>query len=123
VASSGGDVTLRPKKPSIAGREDAVMAEREQQQRREVATERVGREQAAAGITPMENDVPGPDAETLKEPRVYRVEERPETPSQSREPAEPASGPRYLNFQQRLRQNRDRVVSNCPLCGSQEKVA
>jgi len=69
--------------------------------------------------------VPGPDAEVLKEPRVYHVEERPEAPveTQSREPVEAASGPRYLNFQKRLRQDRDRVVSNCPLCGSQEKVA
>jgi hypothetical protein len=26
-------------------------------------------------------------------------------------------------FQKNLRQDRDRVVSNCPLCGSQKKVA
>ena len=125
VASSGDDVTLRPRKPSIAGREDAIMAEREQQQRRDAATERIRREQAAAGVTPTESDVPGPDAEVLKQPRVYRVEERSESAAQTqtREPVGSASGPRYINFQKKLRQNRDRVVGNCPLCGSQEKVA
>jgi sporulation protein YlmC with PRC-barrel domain len=130
VASSGDDVTLRPNKPSIAGREDAIMAEREQQQRQQSRAS-----SRASGETPTFKEssrtpnvssgtgenVPGPDAETLKEPRVYHVQERPEVAA--REPAEAASGPRYLNFQKRLRQDRDRVVGNCPLCGSQKKVA
>ena len=130
VASSGGDVTLRPNKPSIAGREDAIKAEREQQQRQQSRVSNRVPEEAGTfkessrtpGVSSGTGEsVPGPDAETLKDPRVYRVEERPEAPA--REPVEADSGPRYLSFQKRLRQDRDRVVSNCPLCGSQKKVA
>lgn len=130
VASSGGDVTLRPNKPSIAGREDAIKAEREQQQRQQSQVssripEETGTFKESSRPPSVSSgtgeSVPGPDAETLKDPRVYRVEERPEAPA--REPVEADSGPRYLSFQRRLRQDRDRVVSNCPLCGSQKKVA
>jgi sporulation protein YlmC with PRC-barrel domain len=134
VASGGDDVTLRPKKPSIAGREDAIMAEREEQQRRQSrVSSRVPDKSATfkeSSHTPTVSSgagesVPGPDAEVLNEPRVYHVEGRPDAPveTQSREPAADTSGPRYLNFQKKLRQHRDRVVGNCPLCGSQEKVA
>jgi len=130
VASSGGDVTLRPNTPSIAGREDAIKAEREQQQRQQSQVssripEETGTFKESSRPPSVSSgtgeSVPGPDAETLKDPRVYRVEERPEAPA--REPVEADSGPRYLSFQRRLRQDRDRVVSNCPLCGSQKKVA
>jgi sporulation protein YlmC with PRC-barrel domain len=134
VASSGDDITLRPKKPSIAGREDAILAEREreQQQRQSTVGSRSPQESTfkESSRTPIVSSgagesVPGPDAEVLNEPRVYHVEGRPETPAQQqgRVSAEAASGPRYMAFQRKLREGRDRVVADCPLCGSQKKVA
>jgi uncharacterized protein YrrD len=105
VASSGDDVTLRPQKPSIAGREDAVLQQQE------------SRANVSAGSSP--------DAETLKEPRVYRVDAVPEVekkPNQS-ERLNAHYGRRWIAFQQRLREGRDKVVSGCPLCGTHEKVA
>ncbi len=114
VAPSGDDVTLRPKKPSIAGREDAILAERER------ASLRDQRSQAE----PLEGSRV-PDLEGLREPGVYKVDAVPEEEKRSdlNEPLNANYGPRYLKFQNRLRQDRDRVVSECPLCGSQKKVA
>jgi len=113
VAPSGDDVTLRPNKPSIAGREDAILAEREQKTR-SVASDR----------GPLESSRI-PDTEGLKEPGVYRVDAVPEQEKASdlNEPLNANYGPRMTRFQKNLRQDRDRVVSNCPLCGSQKKVA
>lgn len=113
VASSGDDVTLRPNKPSVAGREDAILSEREQKTR-SVASDR----------GPLENSRI-PDTEGLKEPGVYRVDAVPEQEKASdlNEPLNANYGPRMTRFQKNLRQDRDRVVSNCPLCGSQKKVA
>lgn len=113
VAPSGDDVTLRPKKPSIAGREDAILAEQEKESLRDLS-----------GRVPLEGSRL-PDTESLKEPAVYRVEAVPEQEKESdlNEPLNANYGPRYLNFQKKLREDRDRVISDCPLCGSQEKVA
>lgn len=113
VAPSGDDVTLRPKKPSIAGREDAILAEKERERLRDLS-----------GRVPLEGSRV-PDTEGLKEPGVYRVEAVPEQEKQSdlNEPLNANYGPRYLKFQNKLRADRDRVVSDCPLCGSQKKVA
>ena len=104
VAPSGDDVTIRPKKAPIAGREDAILAERERESR---------------------ENVPGPDVETLKEPGVYRVDKAPEQEQKTdrTEPPVASYGPRYMAFQRKLREGRDRVVSDCPLCGSQKRVA
>lgn len=68
VASSGEDITLKPKKASIAGREDVLMQQ-------ESGTELLN------------------------------------------------SGQRWTDFQNRLRERRDEVISDCPLCGTQEKAA
>ncbi|HET9183867.1 MAG TPA: PRC-barrel domain-containing protein [Candidatus Angelobacter sp.] len=103
VAPSGDDVTLRPNKAPIAGREDAILAERDQKESRE--------------------NVPGPDAETLKEPGVYRVDKVPQENADRNQPPAANYGPRYIAFQRKLHEGRDRVVSGCPLCGSQKKVA
>jgi sporulation protein YlmC with PRC-barrel domain len=113
VAPSGDDVTLRPKKPSIAGREDAILAEKEKESLRDLS-----------GRVPLEGSRL-PDTESLKEPAVYRVDAVPEQEKESdlNEPLNANYGPRYLNFQKKLREHRDRVVSGCSLCGSQEKVA
>jgi hypothetical protein len=66
-----------------------------------------------------------PDTEGLKEPGVYRVDAVPEQEKASdlNEPLNANYGPRMTRFQKNLRQDRDRVVGNCPLCGSQKKVA
>lgn len=114
VAPSGDDVTLRPRKPSIAGREDAILAEREQQRARSGASDR----------GPLESSRI-PDTEGLKEPGIYRVDAVPEQEKASdlNEPLNANYGPRMTRFQKSLRQDRDRVVGNCPLCGSQKKVA
>jgi sporulation protein YlmC with PRC-barrel domain len=113
VAPSGDDVTLRPKKPSIAGREDAILAEKEKESLRDLS-----------GRVPLEGSRV-PDTEALREPGVYRVDAVPEQEKESdlNEPLNANYGPRYLKFQNRLRQDRDRVVSGCSLCGSQKKVA
>ena len=112
VAPSGDDVTLRPKKPTIAGREDARMA---------------GRERAQGESRPAEplEGARVPDTEGLREPGVYQVDAVPEQEKRSdmNEPLNANYGPRFMRFQQRMRQDRDRVVGECPLCGSQEKVA
>ena len=113
VAPSGDDVTLRPNKPSIAGRKDAIMAERER-----TASDQSDRAERLEGARV-------PDAEGLREPGVYRVEGVPEEEKRSdlNEPLNANYGPRFGGFQNRLREGRDRVVSECPLCGSQKKVA
>ncbi len=114
AAPSGDDVTLHPKKPSIAGREDAILAERE-------SASRTHQDRQAE---PLEGSRV-PDLEGLREPGVYKVDAVPEQEKRSdmNEPLNANYGPRYLEFQNRLRQDRDRVVSECPLCGSQKKVA
>ena len=113
VAPSGDDVTLRPRKPSIAGREDAILAERERERRNE-----------QSGRAPLESSRV-PDVEGLREPGIYKVDEVPEAERESdlNEPLNANYGPRFMRFQDRLRQGRDRVVSECTLCGSQKKVA
>lgn len=113
VAPSGDDVTLRPKKPSIAGREDVILAQQERESRRDISSS-----------APLEGSRV-PDTEGLREPGVYRVEAVPEQEKKSdlNEPLNANYGPRFLGFQRKLREGRDRVVSECPLCGSQKKVA
>jgi uncharacterized protein YrrD len=118
VAPSGDDVTLRPKKPSIAGKEDAILAEKEK------VAEQKESLRDLSGRVPLEGSSM-PDAETLKEPGVYHVQPVPEQEKESdlNEPLNANYGPRYLKFQKKLREDRDRVVGECPLCGSQKKVA
>jgi sporulation protein YlmC with PRC-barrel domain len=113
VAPSGDDVTLRPRKPSVAGRQDAILAEGERSSTRQ-----------SRPAEPLEGSRV-PDSEGLREPGVYRVDAVPEEEKASdmNEPLNANYGPRFMKFQQRMRHDRDRVVSDCPLCGSQKKVA
>ena len=105
VANAGDDVMLRPRKPSIPGREDAIRAERENAIRREKERTRSGAEEL-------------PD-QPLNEPAVYKLD-----PEASVQPAgEPSYGPRWIGFQKKLREGRDKVVMDCPRCGTQKKVA
>jgi sporulation protein YlmC with PRC-barrel domain len=63
---------------------------------------------------------PGP--ESMREPRVYRVDEPVE-----RRPAGQFTGEnkgrRWSDFQDRLRARRDRIVVGCSRCGAKERVA
>lgn len=123
VASSADDVTLRPAKASIAGREDAI---REQEDRalRETARREQGALRDLSGRVPLEESRV-PDAEGLREPGVYKLDAVPEAekPSGLNEPPHAGYGPRWISFQKKLREGRDRIVSGCRLCGSQKKVA
>lgn len=103
VASSGDDVTLRPKKPSVAGRGD------------------VARRQQSSS----DKSIPSADINKsgLEEPGVYVVDRVPEAEDNIEQPPNTNYGRRWIEFQQRLREGRDKVVSDCPLCGTQEKVA
>ena len=94
VAPSGDDVTLRPKKASIAGREDVIMQQEESKA-------------------------------PLQEPGIYRLDEVPEAEKKPdvSEPPNATYGRRWIDLQQKLREGRDKVVADCPLCGTQDKAA
>jgi sporulation protein YlmC with PRC-barrel domain len=74
---------------------------------------------------------PESSQEAMREPRVYRVDpaggqsttakrDVSESPNQA---LNANYGRRWMQFQQGLRQHRDKVVSGCELCGTQKKVA
>jgi len=74
---------------------------------------------------------PESSEEAMREPRVYRVDpaggqsttakrDVSESPNQA---LNANYGRRWMQFQQGLRQHRDKVVSGCELCGTQKKVA
>jgi sporulation protein YlmC with PRC-barrel domain len=94
VASGTGKTTLRPQKPSVGGREDV----------------------------PREGTRP-PVSESLREPRVYKVDEPEERRGAAGELGGAFKGRRWSSFQERLRLRRKKIVIDCPQCGSQEKVA
>jgi hypothetical protein len=107
-APSSGDVTLRPKKPSMAGREDVEMQEEES-----------GRENETEDADARVPERP------LDEPGVYVLDRVPEEEkkSDSNELLNANYGRRWIDFQQRLRKGRDQVVGGCPLCGTHDKAA
>ncbi len=114
VASSGDKTTLTPNKPTIAGREDPAA----RAQSREISRETVSSDAGPEGSRV-------PDIEGLKEPGIYKVDAVPEEEKRSdlNEPLNANYGPRWNKFQQKLHEDRDRVVSECSLCGTQKKVA
>ena len=71
--------------------------------------------------------------EAMREPNVYKLDTVPEpgqTPEVKRDVNESPNqalnanyGRRWMQFQQRLRDRRDKVVSGCNLCGTQDKAA
>jgi sporulation protein YlmC with PRC-barrel domain len=72
--------------------------------------------------------------ETMRQPNVYKLDPVPEagqnTTTRNRDVTEAPNealnaqyGRRWTAFQQHLRDRRDKVVSGCNLCGTQEKVA
>ena len=72
----------------------------------------------------LEGDVVA-DREGLVEPGMYRADNVPEAEKHSdmNEPLNANYGPRWNKFQSRLRERRDDFVAECPICGSQRKVA
>ncbi|HKW76404.1 MAG TPA: hypothetical protein VJN64_12825, partial [Terriglobales bacterium] len=120
VASSGDNITLEPKKASIADRQDAIQAQKDAEQ----ARRQEGQLRDLSGRVPLEGSRV-PDTEGLREPGIYKVDEVPEAEKKSdmNEPLNANYGRRWIGFQKGLRAGRDKVVGNCPLCGSQKKVA
>ena len=144
--------TLEPKKPSIAGRKDAILADwaatnisdrgkgadarfddsrmsRERQPMSERVKDRArDAKDEIIGRTPRAGEREGDvvaHREGLDRPGVYRGDAVPEAEKRSdmNEPLNANYGPRWNRFQSRLRERRDDVVAECPICGSQRKVA
>lgn len=108
VASSRDPLTLHPQRASMGGREDARLPEPD-----------VSRVELDAERGPAE------DPPSIQEPALYRVDAMPEE-EHGRNPDQPLDagyGRRWVGLQQKLREGRDRIVSECPLCGTQKKVA
>jgi sporulation protein YlmC with PRC-barrel domain len=122
VASGTGKTTLRPKRPSIAGREDVEMMQRERETRE--AMNPVGEELEFQREEPGSR-AEGVRSETISEPGVYKLDPVIET-EQGAGPTERQEinrGRRWNDFQQNLRNRRDRIVVDCPTCASQDKAA
>lgn len=142
--------TLRPEKASIAGREDVAGAEPSSHATTNLPTREVqigsvpleshaagrgmkDRETQGAGLNPparstreiedtmggeMKIPVEEQNArlkEDMREPGIYRLEDTPDRSA--------TLGKRWSGFQDRLRSRRDKIIVDCPDCGSQEKVA
>ena len=133
VASGTGKTTLRPKKPSIGGKEDVEMMQRDARK----ASQREASQRE--GMSPFGSEIPeGPTVsgpETMREPGVYKLDPVVET-EQGAGPTERQNvnrqgtsrqninqGRRWNDFQQRLRDRRDKIVVECPQCASQDKAA
>ena len=119
VASGVSKTTLKPKKPSIGGKEDAEMIRREREQREIMSP--TGEE------LEFQAEEPGSRvrSETIGEPGVYKLDPIVET-EQGAGPTERQEldrGRRWNDFQQSLRNRRDRIVVDCPDCASQDKAA
>ncbi|MGC2741806.1 MAG: PRC-barrel domain-containing protein [Candidatus Angelobacter sp.] len=117
VASGTGKTTLRPKKPSIAGKEDVELMQREREAHEGINS--VSKEQE------FQRQEPGIRSETIGEPGVYKVDPIVET-EQGAGPTERQDidrGRRWNDFQQNLRSRRSKIVVDCPTCASQDKAA
>jgi sporulation protein YlmC with PRC-barrel domain len=152
VSGSVNDkTTLQPTKASIAGREDAVSSEIRREvtspvssaakvpleETRDQVTDNLrdpgiykvdATEATTMSETPTreiedtmggEMEIPverqgGRLKETMREPHIYRLED---------DRTDTNLGNRWSGFQDRLRSRRDKIITGCPTCGSQEKVA
>ncbi|HET9836732.1 MAG TPA: PRC-barrel domain-containing protein [Candidatus Angelobacter sp.] len=166
VASGSDKTTLRPARPSVAGREDAIRQNTGRDLRQSDAVpeiagrpdlnrQNVGREnlhdetmnhgrvpgqttREVEGVMSTEFEVSSsPEStpqEAMREPGVYKLDPVPEagqnTQTSNRDVTEAPNealnagyGRRWTAFQKHLRDRRDKVVSGCNLCGTQEKVA
>jgi sporulation protein YlmC with PRC-barrel domain len=119
VASGTGKTTLRPRKPSIGGKEDVEMMQRAQQETPSEVTSPIGSE-----IDIPQEEPPISTRESMREPGVYKLDPVVET-EQGAGPSESPSnlGRRWNDFQQSLRVVRSRIVVECPRCASHDKAA
>ncbi len=120
VASGTGKTTLRPKKPSIGGKEDVEMMQRNRQ-----TSEGMNARSGEPEFQREELRSEGVRSETISEPGVYRVDPIVET-EQGAGPTERQEinrGRRWNDFQQNLRSRRDKIIVDCPTCASQDKAA
>src|SRR6476646_11262608 len=125
VASGTGKTTLRPKKPSLGGKEDGELIRRGQREADE--HERQQREimNPVGGEIEIPREEPVVSREAMREPGVYKLDPVVET-EQGAGPVERENinrGRRWNDFQQNLRSRRDKIVVDCPDCASQDKVA
>ncbi len=117
VASGVSKTTLRPKKPSIGGKEDVEMIQREREQR-EIMNP-IGEE------IEIPREEPGNRSEAIGEPGVYKLDPIVES-EQGAGPVERENvdqGRRWNAFQASLRTRRETIVVECPDCASQDKAA
>jgi sporulation protein YlmC with PRC-barrel domain len=122
VASGVSKTTLRPKKPSMGGKEDVEMMQRDRE-RGEVMNP-VGEELEFQREEPGSR-AEGVHSETIGEPGIYKVDPIVET-EQGAGPVDRQGidrGRRWNSFQQNLRARRERIVVECPTCASQDKAA
>jgi sporulation protein YlmC with PRC-barrel domain len=136
VASGTGKTTLQPKKPSIAGRE-SVGSQGASELRDDPGRNPPQSTREVEGTMGTEFQVSNTGAssptEAIREPGVYRLEPMTESgqpPNVKRDVNESPNqalnanyGRRWMQFQQGLRERRDKVVSGCKLCGTQDKAA
>ncbi|HEY2169873.1 MAG TPA: PRC-barrel domain-containing protein [Candidatus Angelobacter sp.] len=130
VASGTGKTTLRPKKPSIGGKEDVEMMRRGQREAAE--RERQTREvmNPVGEELEFQREEPGSRSEFVRseaigEPGVYKLDPIVET-EQGAGPTETENidlGRRWNAFQASLRTRREAIVVECPRCASQDKAA
>src|SRR3954454_16483871 len=146
ASGASGKTTLRPQKPSIGGREDAIRQNAAQQDigqrsvgHREIAPQDASREnpnplphqttREVEGVMSTDFQVSNsPESSTqdaMREPGVYKLDPIVD-PEQGAVPTERENidrGRRWNDFQQNLRSRRDRIVVDCPTCASQDKAA
>ena len=125
VASGTGKTTLRPKKPSIGGKEDVEMMQRDRQTSEGMNASSGEPEFQRPEFQREELRSEGVRSETISEPGVYRVDPIVET-EQGAGPTERQEinrGRRWNDFQQNLRSRRDKIIVDCPTCASQDKAA
>jgi hypothetical protein len=125
VASGVSKTTLRPKKPSIGGKEDVEMMQRAQREAAERERQRREVMNPVGGELEFQREEPGVRSEAIGEPGVYKVDPIVETEQGAgpEERQELDRGRRWNDFQQNLRNRRDRIVVECPRCASQDKAA
>lgn len=126
VGSGVNKTTLRPKRPSIGGKEDVEMIERgkREAERREVMSP-VGSEIEIPREAPPASHEEAFTKGSMREPGVYKLDPVVES-EQGAGPSERQTvdlGLRWNAFQQGLRARRKSLVVECPSCASQEKAA
>jgi sporulation protein YlmC with PRC-barrel domain len=122
ISSGARGTTLQPKRPSMGSGEELNRQVRANQS--STTSEPTFTQGAVSSDQSLEGARIG-DQPGLREPGIYRVDAVPEEEKKSdmNEPLNANYGRRWIGFQQKLREGRDKVVGDCPLCGTQKKVA